>query len=114
MSNVTISIGGRNFAVSATDGEESHIEMLGRMIDERARRIVAHTQSEPRMLLFAALVLADELHEAHKSAPVPAAPEEPARALPTGPSPEVLARIDTIAARVEKLAAHLEHAGAAS
>lgn len=111
MSNVTLSIGGRNFAVSATDGEESHIEMLGRMIDERARRIGAHTQSEPRMLLFAALVLADELHEAHKAAPAPVAEKAPE---PSGPSAEVMARIETIAARVEKLALHLEHGGQAS
>ena len=112
MSNVTLSIGGRNFVVSPTDGEESHIEMLGRMIDERARRIGAHTQSEPRMLLFAALVMADELHEAHKATPPPAPPApEPVAAAPAGPSPEMIARVEALAARVEKLAAHLEDAG---
>ncbi|WP_225206630.1 cell division protein ZapA [Novosphingobium huizhouense] len=121
MSNVTLSIGGRNFAVSASDGEESHIEMLGRMIDERARRIGAHTQSEPRMLLFAALVLADELHEAHDAAPPPPpAPPPPAPepvsppAPPPGPSAAIMARIEAIAARVEKLALHLEHQEPAS
>ena len=116
MSNVTLSIGGRNFVVSATDGEESHIEMLGRMIDDRARKIGAQNQSEPRMMLFAALVMADELHEAHKAAPPPApVPEpEPVVAEPAGPSPEIMARIEAIAARVEKLAAHLEDAGEAS
>lgn len=116
MSNVTLSIGGRNFVVSATDGEESHIEMLGRMIDERARRIGAQTQSEPRMLLFAALVMADELHEAHKAAPPPApAPApEPIAIEPAGPSPEMIARVEALAARVEKLAAHLEQTAEAS
>ncbi|MCH7627701.1 cell division protein ZapA [Novosphingobium sp.] len=114
MSNVTLSIGGRNFAVSATDGEESHIEMLGRMIDERARKIGAQNQSEPRMMLFAALVMADELHEAHKAAPPPAPVPEPAISEPAGPSPEIMARVAAIAARVEKLAAHLEDAGEAS
>lgn len=114
MSNVTLSIGGRNFVVSATDGEESHIEMLGRMIDERARKIGAQNQSEPRMMLFAALVMADELHEAHKAAPPPAPAPEPVVAEPAVPSPEIMARVDAIAARVEKLAAHLEDAGEAS
>lgn len=118
MSNVTLSIGGRNFVVSATDGEESHIEMLGRMIDDRARKIGAQNQSEPRMMLFAALVMADELHEAHKAAPPPAPVPEPAPepvvAEPSGPSPEIMARVAAIAARVEKLAAHLEDAGEAS
>lgn len=116
MSNVTLSIGGRNFAVSASDGEESHIEMLGRMIDERARRIGAHTQSEPRMLLFAALVLADELHEAHDAAPPPPPAPEPVSppAPPPGASAAIMARIEAIAARVEKLALHLEHQEPAS
>ena len=103
MSNVTLSVGGRPYTVSAADGEESHIEMLGRMIAERAQRAGGGAgQSEPRMLLFAALMLADELHEAHRNAAPPAPPVE------TRPAAEVIARIETLAARVEKLAAHLE------
>jgi len=105
MSNVTLTIGGRPFTVSAADGEETHIEMLGRMIAERvARGGASPGQSEPRMLLFAALLLADELHELHKRLPPPGTPApEP----DTAPAAEVVARIETLAARVEKLAAHL-------
>ena len=112
MSNVTLTIGGRPFTVSAADGEESHIEMLGRMIAERVARGGAGAgQSEPRMLLFAALMLADEQHEAHRNA-VPPAPAAPAPAAEARPAAEVVARIETLAARVEKLAAHLEEPGA--
>ena len=112
MSNVTLTIGGRPFTVSAADGEESHIEMLGRMIAERvARGGSGAGQSEPRMLLFAALMLADELHEAHRNA-APPAPAAPAPAAEARPAAEVVARIETLAARVEKLAAHLEEPGA--
>lgn len=108
MSNVTLTIGGRPYTVSAPDGEESHVEMLGRMVAERvARGGGGPGQSETRMLLFASLMLADELHELHRQMPaqVEAAPEAPA-----GPPAEVLARIETLAARVEKLAAHLAQA----
>jgi cell division protein ZapA len=113
MSNVTLAIGGRTFTVSAPDGDEAHIEMLGRMIAERvARGGGGPGQSEPRMLLFAALMLADELHEAHRqAAPPPAPPPAPEPELPPAdvrPAAEVIARIETLAARVEKLAAHLE------
>jgi cell division protein ZapA len=109
MSNVTLAIGGRNFTVSAADGEESHIEMLGRMIADRVARSGGGAgQSEPRMLLFAALLLADELHEAHRVAAPPAPEKAPAE---TTPAAEVIARIETLAARVEKLAAHLEEPG---
>ncbi len=110
MTNVTLTIGGRPYTVSAPDGEESHIEMLGRMVADRVTKAGAG-QSETRMLLFAALMLADELHELHRQMPPPReeAPE-PAPAVTAQPAAEVLARIETLAARVEKLAAHLEDA----
>ncbi len=112
MSNVSLPIGGRLFAVACADGEEEHIEMLGRMIDERARKI-GGGQNEPRMLLFAALMLADELHEAHKQAPaptvIPAPAAEPVIAV-ADPEAEqrIVARVLQMAERVEKLAAALE------
>lgn len=106
MSNVTLTIGGRPYTVSAADGEETHIEMLGRMIAERvARGGASPGQSEARMLLFAALMLADELHELHKQLPPPGSAEpEPEAEVPT---PAVIARIESLAARVEKLAEQL-------
>lgn len=106
MSNVNLTIGGRTFAVSAAAGEESHIEMLGRMIEDRVRKSGAATQNETRMLLFAALMLADELHDAHEKEAPPA--PEPVAAAPAEPSPEVIARVEALAERVEKLARHLE------
>jgi len=100
MSNVNLTIGGRNFAVASAAGEESHVEMLGRMIDERVARMgAASGQSEIRMLLFAALLLADELHESHKGV------------APATVSPALAAKVEALAARVEKLAATLEQAG---
>lgn len=83
MTNVTLTIGGRSLTISVAAGEEAHVEMLGRMIDDRVRRMgnVA-TQGEARMLLFASLMLADELHEAH-SRPAPAPqPHRPRRPRP--------------------------------
>jgi cell division protein ZapA len=109
MSNVTLTIGGRPYTVSASEGEESHIEMLGRMVAERAARGNGPGISETRMLLFAALLLADELHDLHRQMPPPQkdAPEAPSETL-AQPAEEVIARIELLAARVEKLAAHLE------
>ncbi|MEO0033144.1 MAG: hypothetical protein RIS94_2902 [Pseudomonadota bacterium] len=109
MSNVNLQIGGRTFTVSASDGEEAHIEMLGRMIDERVRKVGAAGQGEARMMLFAALVLADELHEEHRKGPVPAAAPAPSE-LPAA----LMDRVAALAERVEKLAAHLEEAVASA
>lgn len=108
MSNVNLPIGGRFFAVSCAEGEEAHVEMLGRMIDERAQRM-GGAPSESRMLLVVALMLADELHEAHRQAPPPAA-NAPAAA-PAAPAIDAatIDRINQLAERLEKLGGALEH-----
>lgn len=115
MPNLQLTIGGRGYTVSAEVDEQPHIEMLARMIDERVRRAgLASGQSEARMLLVAALMLADELHEEHRKEPPPppvihAAPEL-AVAEPVMPAvrAEMVARIEALAERVEKLGRHLE------
>ena len=107
MSNVSLQIGGRPFTVACAEGEEAHLEMLGRMIDERVRKLgAAAGQSESRMMLYAALFLADELHEEHRKAPPPM--EAPVAA-PSAEAPaSVVARVQALAERVEKLAQQIE------
>ena len=98
MSNVTVSIAGRHYTVACAVGEESHIEMLGRSIDGKLEGLPnLSAQSEARTLLFAALLLADELHE--KGASEPAAAEV---------APEVAESLENLAARLEGLAARVE------
>lgn len=95
MSNVTLQIGGRAYTVACAEGEEAHIQALGGMIADKVRTMGAAAQSEPRQLLFAALLLADELHEA-RAALAAAAPDRHAPAL------------EALAARLEIIATHLE------
>lgn len=102
MGNVTLSIGGRSFTLASADGEEAHVARLGRLIDEKAAASGAAGQTETRMLLFASLMMADELHELRKraaQAPAPAASEIP---------PAMAERLSRIASRVENLASLLE------
>ncbi len=69
MSNVTLTIGGRHYTVACAAGEEAHIEKLGGAIDAKLQGTPGLSgQSEARTLLFAALLLADELHEARGGA----------------------------------------------
>ena len=69
MSNVTLTIGGRFYSVACGEGEEAHIEALGRTIDGKLHGMPnLGGRSEARTLLFAALLLADELHEARAGA----------------------------------------------
>lgn len=95
MSNVTLTIGSRSFAVACADGEEAHVADLGRLIDEKAAAAGAQGQTETRMLLFAALLLADEVHELRRHG---------GAALPDGFED----RLAQIADRIENIASLLE------
>ena len=97
MSNVTLQIGGRSYIVACAAGEEAHVEGLGEFIDSKIRDIAGAGHNEVRLLLFAALLLADELHEAHGKAPVSA----------TTP-PDHAETLEMLASRLEAYAASLE------
>ena len=98
MSNVTVTIAGRHYTVACAAGEEDHIELLGRTIDGKLEGLAnLATQSEARTLLFAALLLADELHERNTGG-APAVEGDP----------RLADSLEELAWRLEGLAARLE------
>ena len=101
MSNVTLQIGGRTYTVACAPGEEAHVTGLGKMIDDKLHSMGnMAAQSETRQLLFAALLLADEVHEARHRAPG-------APSAATGPAFDP-ARLEALADRLESCASALE------
>lgn len=105
MSNVTLELGGRSYTVACADGQEAHILGLGRAIDAKLSAMPNLAgQSEARMLLFAALLMADESHEAK---------QQQQRGQATPPADSRLAEaLEKIAGRLESCAARLENPGA--
>ena len=102
MSNVTLQIAGRKYTIACAEGEEPHIEKLGASIDGKLAELDnLHGQSPERILLYASLLLADELHEAQGSPPVIA---------PTAADDETASQLETLADRMENLANRLESA----
>lgn len=70
MSQVTLSIGGRRYTVSCAAGEESHVASLGAEIDSKITGLGANrSPQETQNLLFAALFLAEDLHQARAASP---------------------------------------------
>lgn len=68
MSQVALRIGGRNYTVACAAGEEAHVSKLGELIDAKLQQLGGNpSPQESQNLLFAALLLADELHEARES-----------------------------------------------
>ena len=66
MAEVTLSIAGHSYTVACRDGEEERLQKLGAMVDAKtidAQAAVGGNLGEARVLLFAALLLADEADE---------------------------------------------------
>lgn len=99
MNNVALSIAGREFLVACAPGEEEHLRALGSTIEEKITAAGVHGLSEARMLLFAALLLADENHDLQQRAAPPSA--DAAR-------DTMLGGLERLATRMEKLALQLE------
>jgi cell division protein ZapA len=101
MSNVTLTVGSRSYTVACAEGEEAHITRLGAVIDSKLASMGDMAgQSEGRSLLFAALLLADELHEAKR---------QPAPATSAAPDPTLATRLSQIADSLENIATRLEN-----
>ena len=64
MADVRLSIAGREYIVTCKDGEEARLNSLGRMVDEKAREAGGSGGlNESRLLLFASLLLADQVYD---------------------------------------------------
>jgi len=100
MSDVKLQIAGRSYTVACQDGQEAHITKLGQTIDTKLASLDSNVrQNEQRSLLFAALLLADELDELkNRPAPAPLA----------NPEPSAAPALEALAERLEKLASTLE------
>jgi cell division protein ZapA len=101
MSNVTLQIGGRSYTVACAAGEEAHVASLGQLIDDKVKQVGGASLGEVRQLLFAALLLADELHEARKGTPSAAAPSHAGQGDHADQLEALAARLETVAQALE-------------
>ncbi len=68
MSEVTLAIGGRRYTVACAAGEEAHVAQLGAVVDRKLVEMGDNlSPQEAQNLLFAALLLAEDLHQSRKS-----------------------------------------------
>jgi len=109
MAMVDIEIGGRRYDVACRDGEEAHLHMIASIVEGKVREATAAVGGlqEVRQLLFAALLLADELSEIRsRPTPVPGPEEEAAAA--ASADPEIAEAMERLADRMEQVARRLE------
>ena len=103
MAHVDLLIAGRSYQIACRDGEEENLRAAARLVDAKSREALSGlgTLSESRQLLFASLLLADQIMEGGGGAIVPQTPD-----------PVIAERAAALADRLEALAASLENAGA--
>jgi len=111
MAQVTVRINGYAYTVGCQDGEEQHLQQMAEQVERRIDSIkaVAGQSGESRMLVMAALLMADDLYEMGKTlkeaqAALPA--DAAAAALPT--DARLNRRLGKLAKRAEDIAAELE------
>ncbi|WP_122465765.1 MULTISPECIES: cell division protein ZapA [Brevundimonas] len=114
MATVTIEVNGRPYAIGCADGQEERVRMLARQFDGNVQRVAGEVGQvgDIRLFLMAALILADELHEARLApggraaeASVDNPVEETSRE--DRAEPGLAEALNAAAARIERLAASL-------
>src|SRR5277367_4928684 len=65
MAQVTVKINGYAYAVGCEDGQEPHLQAMAEQVDSRVDSIKAlgGNSGESRLLVLAALLMADEIHD---------------------------------------------------
>ena len=108
MGQVVVTVNGREFPLTCADGEEPRIRRLAQYVDAKIGDFAKDLGQigEARLLLLAALVIADELSDANE-----ALIEERSRTpLPDDKSEAAASSIHDLAERIEAIAARLDTA----
>ncbi len=105
MAQVTLRINGYAYTLGCQDGEEAHLHAMAAEVDRRIEDVKASAgpSGEARMLVIAALLMADELDELRQKL----AAGSPGTA--SAPDGRLGRRLGKLAKRAEDIAAGLEH-----
>lgn len=115
MAQVTVKINGYAYTVVCEDGQEPHLQAMAEQVDRRVASIksLGGQSGEARLLVLAALLMADELHdrtaELRELRAAPSAPMAVPAPMPAD-DPELAERLEFLAEQAEAIAARLEDA----
>ncbi len=110
MSQVSVTINSRPYNIACDDGQEPRIRRLAQYVDARVGEFARSLGQvgEARLLLLAALVIADELSDANEALAQEKSRARAAAAEADGEAATAAAAIHGLAQRIEGLAARLE------
>lgn len=107
MPQVDVTINGRHYQIACDEGQEAHLAQLASYVDDRVQELVAAIGQvgDARLLVMAALLVADDLADAHArlEGRGGAADPEPDQAA-------IVASLERLAERIEGIADRLPSA----
>ena len=103
MAQITLRVNGYAYTIGCKDGEEKHLELMGTEVNRRIDgiRAAAGPSGEAKMLVMAALIMADDIAELRTKLEAITAE--------SGLSGKFADQLDHIAKRAEEIADSLEH-----
>jgi len=110
MGQISVPVNGRSFTISCDDGQEARIRQLAQCIDAKVAEFVRGLGQvgESRLLLLAALVIADELSDANEELEQERRRMKAAGIDAVAAAEAAASGVDGIAERIEAIAARLE------
>ena len=105
MAQVTLRINGYAYTLGCKDGEETHLEAMGAEVSRRIEgvRMASGPSGEARMLVMAALLMADDIFELRSKLEATQSTEA------VKPDPKLGRKLNRMAKRAEEIAEGLEH-----
>ena len=111
MAQVTLRINGYAHTVGCQDGEEDHLQLMASEVERRIEGIKSAIgqSGESRMLVMAALMMADDLFEANQKLAATATATGNGEAPPAKPDVKLGRKLGKLAKQAEDIAASIEH-----
>ena len=110
MAQVTVKINGYTYTVGCEDGQEAHLEAMAAQVETRVESIKAlgSQSGEARLLVLAALLMADEIHDLRVEADSMRLASTRVARKTEKADPELGRKLGRLAMRAEQIAAELE------
>ena len=107
MGQVVVKVNGRDFSLACEDGQEPRIRRLAQYVEAKVGEFVRNNGQvgEARLILLAAIVIADELSDANETLQ---RERSGVRVAPAADAGEAAANIRGIAQRIEAIASRRE------
>ena len=112
MAEVSVSINGRSYQIVCDDGQESYLAELARMVDEKVRGLAGTVGQVggTSLLVMTCLLLTDELTDLRKEIDRTRRETRELREAASKDEAALAERLETVAGRIDDIAARLEAA----